>query len=115
MNMFNLFKRSELISYVNVSPEEFKTLVDKKEVVVVDVRTAIEVAAGKIKGAKNIDIMSENFVNHLEGLDRSKTYLLYCKSGYRSAQAASKMANMGFKHLYSLKGGISSWPYELSN
>jgi rhodanese-related sulfurtransferase len=112
--MFNLFKNNTATSYTNVSAQEFKKLQEGNQVIVLDVRTAGEVAGGKIKGARNIDLMSGNFEKQLQGLDKSKTYLLYCRSGSRSAQAASRMASYGFTSLYNLNGGISFWPYELT-
>ncbi|MDO1449262.1 rhodanese-like domain-containing protein [Rhodocytophaga aerolata] len=110
--MFNLFKNNPTTSYTNVSAAEFKQLQEDKNALVLDVRTAGEVAGGKINGARNIDLMSSSFEKQLQGLDKSKTYLLYCRSGSRSAQAASTMTSMGFEKVYNLKGGISAWPYE---
>ncbi|MDO1448389.1 rhodanese-like domain-containing protein [Rhodocytophaga aerolata] len=110
--MFNLFKNNPATSYTNVSAAEFKQLQEDKNALVLDVRTAGEVAGGKIKEARNIDMLSGSFDKQLQELDKSKTYLLYCRNGNRSAQAASKMASMGFDKVYNLKGGIASWPYE---
>ncbi|KAI8818627.1 Rhodanese-like domain-containing protein [Fimicolochytrium jonesii] len=35
--------------------------------------------------------------------------VVYCASGYRSILAADALKNMGYKKVYSLKGGISAW------
>ena len=77
--------------------------------VLIDVRTAGEFRSGSIRGARNIDIMSANFAKQVEHLDKSKEYFLFCRSGSRSAQACSVMANNGFK-VYNLRGGVSDWP-----
>ncbi|MBO7180215.1 MAG: rhodanese-like domain-containing protein, partial [Bacteroidales bacterium] len=44
----------------------------------------------------------------LQGLDKSKTYYLYCRSGRRSNQAANRMLKEGFK-VFDMKGGIIEW------
>ena len=77
--------------------------------VLIDVRTSAEFKAGSIRGARNIDIMSPGFAQQVEHLDKSKEYFLFCRSGSRSAQACTLMANNGFK-VYNLSNGVNDWP-----
>ena len=63
---------------------------------IIDVRTPAEVAQGMIAGAINIDIGSADFRPRIEALDRDEAYLLYCRTGNRSAQAAALMRDLGF-------------------
>ncbi|WP_428657936.1 rhodanese-like domain-containing protein [Runella sp.] len=79
--------------------------------VILDVRTAAEVRSGAIKGAINIDLMSADFQQKINQLDKTKTYFVYCRSGHRSGQACRIMGNVGFEHIYNLTGGMMSWPY----
>ncbi len=65
------------------------------EVVIVDVRTPTEFAAGSVKGARNIDVEAASFDQAIASLDRKATYLVYCRSGNRSAQAAARMRAIG--------------------
>jgi len=75
-----------------------------------DVRTAGEVAQGYIQGATVFaDINAANFQEELNKLDKSKPYLVYCKSGGRSSRAAQMMVDAGFTNVYNLNGGISNW------
>ncbi|WP_259015143.1 rhodanese-like domain-containing protein [Emticicia fluvialis] len=107
--MFDFFKTKK--QYQDVSGQAFKQLLNEnKEAVLLDVRTPMEYRQGAIKGAINADIMSGDFQNRLDGLDPQKTYLLYCRSGARSAQACHLMAGKGFKNVYNLSGGIGSYP-----
>jgi len=76
--------------------------------VLLDVRTPEEYQDGKIPGALNIDIMDNGFMEAIEGLDKSKTYYVYCHSGRRSGHACHIMAQQGFK-VANLDGGISNW------
>ena len=45
----------------------------------------------------------------LEGLDPSKVYFVYCRSGARSARACQIMGQMGFATTFNLLGGILEW------
>jgi rhodanese-related sulfurtransferase len=93
-----------------VSVETFEKMSKKKKkTVILDVRTPQEVAEGHLAGAKNIDVQDELFQQNIEQLDKNKTYLLYCRSGKRTAVAGAKMKAAGFKKVYMLDGGITSW------
>ena len=63
---------------------------------VIDVRTADEFAAGHIAGAQNIDVEAADFASKISTLDKTTPYLVYCRSGRRSAIAAEQMAKAGF-------------------
>ncbi len=77
--------------------------------VLLDVRTPEEFASGFISGAVNIDFKSPEFNGKLDELDKTKTYLVYCRSGGRSAKAMTMMKEKGFKRVYNLRGGIIEW------
>jgi rhodanese-related sulfurtransferase len=79
-----------------------------------DVRTLAEYDAGYIKGCTMIDFFSPDFQQEIQKLDKSKNYYVYCRSGNRSGQACSMMAQMGFNgELYNLGEGILGWTQEL--
>lgn len=63
---------------------------------VIDVRTPAEFAAGHVAGAVNIDVEAADFSDKVASLDKEGAYLLYCRTGRRSAVAADQMAGMGF-------------------
>lgn len=56
----------------------------------------------------NIDLMSGDFDKRVAALDKDKTYLVYCRSGNRSAQACGIMASKGLKSA-NLIGGVMRW------
>ncbi len=95
--------------FKNINVPEFKDLQKDSSTVVLDVRTPGEIKAGKIKNAVEIDFMSSNFSARIDSLDKSKTYLLYCRSGNRSSKACGVMAGKGFEKLYNLNGGYGAW------
>lgn len=77
--------------------------------VVLDVRTAEEFGSGHLAGATNIDIYADDFRARLDTLDRTVPYLVYCRSGNRSAQAVDIMRDLGFSQVYEVRGGIVAW------
>jgi len=95
-----------------IDAKEFDALSKKPNVMILDVRTPEEVAEGKIKGAKNIDFMDNEFMSKVDSLDKNITYLIYCKAGGRSAKAAAALNSVGFKSTYSLDDGITGWQEE---
>jgi rhodanese-related sulfurtransferase len=42
-------------------------------------------------------------------LDRTRPYFVYCKSGKRTEGAVEQMEKLGFKNIYTLDGGYTSW------
>jgi len=60
-------------------------------------------------GSTNIDVKSESFADEVGKLDKSKTYLVYCRSGKRSAAAVEIMEAEGFTDIYVMPGGILGW------
>ena len=86
---------------------EFAASLDTPGVVVLDVRTPAEYAAGHLEGAKNIDVESPDFTTQIAGLDKSATYAVYCRSGNRSAQAVKIMEGLGFEEVRDA-GGVNA-------
>jgi rhodanese-related sulfurtransferase len=76
---------------------------------ILDVRTADEFYAGHIAGAINLDYTSSQFTADVSLLDKSKEYLVYCKTGVRGAAATLIMVGLGFKNVQNITGGITTW------
>ena len=100
--------------YKNIGNEEFRQKRDQDpRAVVLDVRTELEWQTGIIRGAECIDITGGGFKEAIEGLDKTKPYLIYCRSGNRSGVACRMMGDMGFSSLYNLERGVLGWDGEL--
>lgn len=93
----------------DVDVTAFKAKMQEENVVLLDVRTPAEVAAGKIEGALEINVLGDDFEQKIQNLEKDKTYLVYCKAGSRSARACKVMEKSGFTDLYNLKGGYTAW------
>jgi phage shock protein E len=93
----------------NVDVAEWEKLRKDSQVVVLDVRTAEEFADGHMPGAINLDIRGGKFAETLTGLDKTKTYLVHCAVGGRSAKACGQMDGLKFEKVLNLSGGITAW------
>ena len=93
----------------DVEAEQMKQLIAEQPGVLLDVRTAGEVADGFIKGAQNIDITQSGFLEKVKSLDKNEPVYVYCKRGGRSANASEKLAKAGFTKIYNMMGGFDGW------
>ena len=74
---------------------------------VVDVRTAGEFQLAHIPGAVNVPV--DQLQATAASWSRTASYVVYCASGVRSAQASDMMKAMGFTNVADLSGGIATW------
>jgi rhodanese-related sulfurtransferase len=110
-----------LIGCTPGTPPEFKglsaeqaqaALTKNQGVKILDIRTPAEYMNGHIQGAKNVDYYSREFKEKLNKLDKSSTYLVYCRSGNRSDKAMALFRELGFTNILHLKNGVKSWVAE---
>lgn len=96
--------------FENLSPAEFKKMLEEQEdVVLLDVRTDNEFNSGHIQDAKNVNYFASNFRQKIKEMNQDKTYLVYCRSGGRSAKACNILCQEGMTKVYNLSGGILAW------
>ncbi|MBK5208021.1 MAG: rhodanese-like domain-containing protein [Flavobacteriaceae bacterium] len=103
----NTKSQSQIDSISVITPTEFK----EKSVnnTIIDVRTPQEFSEGHIEGAVNINYFDKTFLDQIAKYEKNEPLFIYCKSGNRSSQASKKMADLGFKQIYDLEGGILNW------
>ena len=99
---------------IDLTVEELKEKIENDpNAIILDVRTDDEVEEGMIENAKHIDIFGgQQFIDGIKELDTSKNIYVYCRSGKRSVQACTIMAQEGFDNLYNLLGGYMEWEEE---
>lgn len=94
----------------NISVDDAeKLLKSDSKVIVLDVRTADEFKDGHIPGAKNIDFFSDDFAKQIAALDKSKTYIVHCAAGGRSAKACKVFEKEQLPSVYHLNEGFKAW------
>lgn len=95
-----------------ISPETAKERMDSGDpVIVLDVRTQSEFDEGHIPGAICLPNETIGHQPPPELKDLDAEILVYCRSGRRSAEAASKLTKLGYTNVSDF-GGIIDWPYE---
>jgi rhodanese-related sulfurtransferase len=95
---------------MNINTDEFARLMqEKKDAIILDVRTDAEIAEGSIEGHTHLDFYDASFRDKLSALDRNKVVMVYCRSAGRSTDALGMMAEMGFREVYNLEGGFEAW------
>ena len=93
----------------NMNVANFASYIKNDDVQLLDVRTPEEFNESHISGAKNIDWYDDNFITDaVKELDKSKPVAVYCRSGKRSAAAAEKLTEKGYR-VTNLEGGILAW------
>lgn len=96
-----------LESYQSISPDELETFIAKDEVLVLDVRSAAELEAGRIPGATHAFL--GRLPKQAESLSKQQRLALYCQSGARSAIAVSVLKACGFQDVLNVTGGYPAW------
>jgi rhodanese-related sulfurtransferase len=97
-------------TYSHLNPEQFNTELNTGSYSLLDIRTTDEFNTGHIKNATQIDYyQTEVFSKYLDNLDKTKKYLIYCRSGNRSGKAIEIMQQKGFTNVSDLTGGITAW------
>jgi rhodanese-related sulfurtransferase len=90
-----------------LTKQEFEEERTKPETITIDVRTPQEIEQGKLyKDAKELDINNPQALQQLQTLPKNKRYLLYCRSGGRTAQLTMIMKRLGYQKVGYLQGGI---------
>lgn len=101
--MFNFLSKQK--NDMDISVTEFREKVENNPGRVIDVRTRAEYEDGHLKITdEQFDWLNGDFHDAVEGMDKSETYYLYCRSGNRSGQAARMMRDKGFKNVYNVGG-----------
>jgi len=91
----------------NLSPEELKPLLDRKQVCLLDVRQPEELAIARIEGAVHIPL--NELPARLGELDRTRPVVALCHHGVRSEMAGRLLERSGFADVAHLSGGIDAW------
>lgn len=91
----------------NIGPGELKKLINRKEVILVDVRNDNEIAKGMIEKALHVPLASIGAWLETQNADRH--YIFYCHVGVRSGTASLLAEGHRFNNIYNLVGGVLAW------
>jgi rhodanese-related sulfurtransferase len=105
---FDRLLRTQLLQ--EITPQEARRHLEQNQASLIDCRFEEEWELWRLKNARLIPM--EEIRERARGLDKSREYIVYCRTGRRSRAAAFLMRQAGLNAL-SLEGGIAAWPYEL--
>ena len=105
-----MFRHAFRKRWKDVRPAEVADRLD--ELQIVDVRSPREFSGdlGHLPGARLVPL--DQLPRRLGELDPDTPTLVVCRSGGRSARAASMLGSAGFRELYNLEGGMLAWSAE---
>jgi hydroxyacylglutathione hydrolase len=84
-----------------------RTLIERGEVIVLDVRTPQEHAAGHITGSRNIPL--SELSRRMDEVPSGRPIVVHCQGGTRSPIAASLLVASGRTNVIDLPGGFAHW------
>ncbi len=103
-----LAMRSYALADSAVPPTQAAALIkDKKDLQLIDVRTADEYAEGHLAKAKLIPL--QELDRRVTEIDKGKPVLLYCRSGHRSGNALKLLQSKGYTEAKHIEGGLNAW------
>lgn len=97
------------VKFKTISVDEFSDLIVQDDVLLLDVRSLEEFEESHIDGALFLDVVDSLFNEKALVLDKNKKIAVYCRTGKRSKTASDKLLKLGYKNVYDLDGGITSW------
>ena len=90
---------------IEVDPARAAEMI-REGVQLVDVRETYEHDAGRIEGARHIEL--ERLASQAETIAKDEPVLFYCRLGARSAMAAQAFRRAGYQ-AFTMTGGLTEW------
>ena len=91
---------------VDVAPQWVRERLEAGEIQLIDVRETYEWEAGRLAGARHIEL--ERVASEAATIDKERPVVFYCRLGARSGMAANAFRRAGYD-AYSMDGGITAW------
>ncbi len=92
------------------SHEAFKIFEEQRaDVIFIDLRTEAAYNLRHIKNSKSMNYYSKQFQENIDKLDKTPTYIIYCRPGMRSARTFQVMKKLGFSNVYHMTDGMKGW------
>ena len=92
-----------------LTPSQLNEALDRDQIVLIDVREPYEWEAGRIAGARHIEI--ERLAGRADEVPSDRPVVFMCRLGIRSAMATQAFRASGWD-AYHLGGGIQRWVNE---
>jgi phage shock protein E len=91
--------------------QALELLANDPSIVLLDVREYSEHIEKRIEGSQLLSLSVIEVLLENQFPNKETTFIVYCRSGRRSAEAIQIMLEKGYQNIYDL-GGLNDWPYE---
>ena len=99
------------MNYKLISFEQAKDMIEKNNIVLIDVRTSNEYDLMHIKNAINIPV--NEIEQKILQVEQTHPLMIYCSSGARSKTAIQVLNNLGYNNIYIWEyGALATFPYK---
>jgi hydroxyacylglutathione hydrolase len=105
--MKSFLSTQPLQTYDSITPQQAVHKISTGRATLIDVRNLSEWETGHISGARHI--MLGYVADHIAEIPKDKQIIVQCRSGSRSAIAASILQAGGIESVANLSGGINAW------
>jgi molybdopterin/thiamine biosynthesis adenylyltransferase/rhodanese-related sulfurtransferase len=96
----------------DIPPKQLvELLMGNEPPILVDVREPVEQQISNLPGAINLPLGTLS--QRLKELDPAREYVLFCRTGVRSAQGLQILLGSGFSRVHHLQGGINAWAQQV--
>jgi rhodanese-related sulfurtransferase len=96
----------------DIPPKQLvELLMGNEPPILVDVREPVEQQISNLPGAINLPLGTLS--QRLKELDSAREYVLFCRTGVRSAQGLQILLGSGFSRVHHLQGGINAWAQQV--
>ncbi|WP_414045255.1 rhodanese-like domain-containing protein [Macrococcus equi] len=95
-----------MTNYQTINVETLKSLINQKDINLIDVREVNEYEANHISQAKNIPLSVLEY--NIDKFNKDEHYYIICRSGNRSGQACHYLSNFDIETT-NIDGGMLDW------
>ena len=95
--------------YKSISPAQLTHLINRENVLVVDVSPLNDFEKGHIVGSKHVALSQFDPESKLLSKAKEQPVALVCRSGMTAGGAAKRLVKAGFSKVFWLDGGIAAW------
>jgi len=92
-----------------ISAADATVLINRRNAVIVDVRTAAEFAAGHLPQARHFALEELGAKAAQVNKNKKTPLLLICQTGQRAQKAQALLEGAGYTETYVLQGGLGAW------
>jgi rhodanese-related sulfurtransferase len=93
-------------SETELPPARVAEMRDAGEIELIDVRVDYEFEAGRLDGARHVEV--NELTAQVDSIPKDRPVVFYCRSGNRSGMAAQAFREAGWD-AHNMAGGIAAW------